>query len=74
MANPMSTHVAIIQKHDTDMRRAVMVPPEQSLDFDPGPGATRRWLWPYLGTEWHLVEFLEIAPNSLSSLTSNSEG
>lgn len=56
----MTTHVAIIQKHDTDIRRAVLVPPGQSLDFDKGR-ATRQWLWPYLNNEWHLVEFIEVA-------------
>lgn len=60
----MITHVAIIETHD-DVRpyrkRAILVPAGQSLDFDPGPGADRRWLWPYLGTDFHLVEFVEIA-------------
>lgn len=39
---------------------AVPVPFGQSLDFDEGPGATRRWLHPYLGTQFHLVEFVEV--------------
>lgn len=53
------THVAIIELHETTKRKAVIVPTDQSLDFDEGD-ATRRWLWPYLGTDHHLVEFVEI--------------
>jgi hypothetical protein len=58
-------HVAIIETHESIRPRkklAVPVPPGQSLDFDPGPGADRQWLRPYLGTDFHLVDFVEVAP------------
>ncbi len=36
------------------------VPDGQSLEFDEGPGATRRWLWPHLEAgEWHLMAFVD---------------
>ncbi len=56
-------YVAIIETHvgiRPHKKIAVPVPAGQSLDFDPGPGATRRWLNPYLGTEFHLVDFVEV--------------
>jgi len=53
-------HVAIIRNHDyPNMVRAIKVPDGQSLGFDED-GATRKWLWPYLGTEWHLIEIVEV--------------
>ncbi len=58
-----STHVAILETHvgiRPHRKVAVLVPPGQSLDFDDGPGATRRWLIPYLGTDFHLVDFVEM--------------
>lgn len=58
-------HIALLQRHDRTQRRTVLVPLGQSLGFDED-GATRRWLWPYLGTEWHLDGFLPLeieAPN-----------
>jgi hypothetical protein len=60
-----STHVAILERDDAEgdwrgNHKAVLVPPGQSLDFDDGPGATRKWLYPYLGTEYHLLEFIEL--------------
>jgi hypothetical protein len=41
------------------MLRAIIVPPGQSLDMDEGK-ASRKWLWPYLNSNWHLKEFVEI--------------
>ena len=53
--------VAILQRHDSSKEtKNVPVPDGQSLDFDEG-AATRRWLWPHLGTEWHLMEFRPVA-------------
>lgn len=49
--------VAILEMHERTIRKAVLVPPGQSLEMDEG---ARRWLHPYIGTEWHLVEFLKI--------------
>lgn len=57
-----SSYVAVIERHDLTQKKAVPVPCGQSLDFD-ADDATRRWLWPVLGSEWHLVEFLPIQPN-----------
>jgi len=48
--------IAVLERHDHSERKEVPVPAGQSLDFDEG-AATRRWLWPHLGNEWHLVEF-----------------
>lgn len=61
-----STHVAILERHGSKDREAIMVPPGQSLAMDKDT-ATRKWLWPYLGkagdaSEWHLVEFVKIRP------------
>lgn len=56
-----ATHVAVIRNGDLPEKKVVIMPPGQPLGFDPGPGTTRRWLWPYLGSSWHLVEFLEIS-------------
>lgn len=60
-------YVAILEMHDETKRKAVLVPLGQSLEFDEG-SATRRWLHPHLGTDWHLVEFIEIdaAPSTLA--------
>ena len=58
-------HVAILETHQgrrPHRKIAVPVPPGQTLDFDDGPGATRRWLDPYLGEDFHLVEFVELVP------------
>lgn len=53
-------HVAILGSlKDRAVIKLVMVPEGQSLDFDKGPGATRKWLWPHLKGGWHLVEFVE---------------
>ena len=63
-----TTHVAIIETHQGDrphQKLAVMVPVGQSLDFDEGK-ITRAWLHPYLGSRFHLVEFVEIAADALS--------
>jgi hypothetical protein len=69
---PAVTHIALLEHHDVEDRvslhaasyKAVLVPPGQSLDFDPEPGAERRWLWPYLGRTHHLVAFIEVATSS----------
>jgi hypothetical protein len=53
------TFVAVIEKHDRTEKRFVKVPLNQSLELDE-ESATRKWLWPYLKSEYHLVEFLEI--------------
>ena len=53
-------HIAILQKHnDRNIFKLVPVPEGQSLEFDK-EGATRRWLWPHIGNEWHLAEFVEL--------------
>lgn len=56
----VSTYVAILESHDRRKQKAVVVPVGQSLDFDEGPSATRRWLHPHLDSEWHLKEFLPL--------------
>lgn len=56
-------YVAIIEHHDYTIRRAVLVPKGQSLEFDEG-AITRGWLHPYLGRDWHLKEFLKIEPET----------
>lgn len=48
--------MARLRRHDRSEDRLIPVPPGQSLGFDEN-GATRRWLAPYLGTEWHLIGF-----------------
>ncbi len=55
----MTNFVAIIENHDRTARRAVLPPVGATKDFDKDY-ATREWLWPYLGTRWHLVEFLDV--------------
>jgi hypothetical protein len=52
-------HIAILGSlKERALLKIVAVPQGQSLDFDPGPGATRKWLHPHLGREWHLIEFI----------------
>jgi hypothetical protein len=51
--------VAVIERHDRSEKRFVPVPVNQSLDFDPDT-ITREWLHPYLNSDWHLFEFLQI--------------
>ena len=61
------TYVAILETHvgiRPHRKIAVHVPPGQSLDFDEGPGATRMWLRPHLGRQFHLVEFVELITTS----------
>lgn len=64
---PQITHIALLEIHGRSSLlhapdfRAVIVPPGQSLDFDEGPGASRRWLHPYLGKTHHLASFIEVA-------------
>lgn len=58
---PQPTHVAILRHHDNYAKmKAVIVPAGQSLDFDEGSGATRKWLQPYTAGEYHLYAFVPI--------------
>jgi hypothetical protein len=64
--------VALLEKHSanrgdhTDDERhdrrfkAVALPAGQSEDFDEGDGAARKWLWPHLGRDHHLVAFIDV--------------
>ena len=64
--------VALLEKHSanrgdhTDDERydhrykIILLAEGQSEDFDDGPGATRKWLWPHLGREYHLVSFIDV--------------
>lgn len=52
-------YVAILERHDRRGKKAVIVPDGQSLEFD-ADDATRRWLRPSLGRDYHLVEFLPV--------------
>lgn len=49
-------YVALLERHDRTAKKVVLVPGGQSLDFDKGT-ATRAWLHPHLGADWHLNEF-----------------
>lgn len=52
--------VALLRNLDDPMvQKIVPVPEGQSLEFDEG-SATRQWLLPHLGREWHLLSFHEI--------------
>jgi hypothetical protein len=57
--NAASQHIAIIERHDYTEKRAVLVPPGQSLGMGES-WPVRPWLMPYLGSDWHLVEFLDV--------------
>jgi hypothetical protein len=50
--------VAIIKHHEFQKWRAIELKEGQSTDFD-SDAATRRWLWPFIDTEWHLLEIVE---------------
>jgi hypothetical protein len=50
--------VAILKHHEWPDWRAIELPPGQSVEFDEG-SATRRWLHPALGTEWHLLKIVD---------------
>lgn len=53
-------HIAILETHTRPTKKkAIIVPEGQGLDFDEGT-EDRKWLWPYIGTKWHLREFIEI--------------
>lgn len=39
--------------------KAVLLKPDQSEDYDQG-GGTRKWLWPHLGTDYHLFGFIDV--------------
>lgn len=47
--------IAILRSHDQKRFKFVPVPDDQSVDFDKN-AATRRWLDPHLGHDWHLAE------------------
>lgn len=51
--------VAIIKMHDNSVWRAIALTEGQSIEFDPD-SATRRWLWPFLRTEYHLLDIVEV--------------
>lgn len=51
--------VAIIKHHEWGAWRAIELPTGQSAEFDEG-SATRRWLYPYLGTDWHLLDIVDV--------------
>lgn len=51
------SYIALLESHDYKQLKWVPVPAGQSLDFDDGT-ATRRWLYPHLGSEWHLLRFV----------------
>lgn len=38
--------------------KVVLMPEGHSEDFD--EEGTRRWLWPHLGRDYHLVEFVNV--------------
>jgi hypothetical protein len=52
-------YAALLISHDRKRTKWVVVPEGQSLDFDEGT-ATRRWLHPHLGSEWHLFDFVRL--------------
>lgn len=56
-----SEYIAILERHDRTIQRAILVPYGQSLEFDEGT-ICRAWLSPYLGTKWHLVAFVCLTP------------
>ena len=55
-----NAYVALLRHNDDPNNlKAVLVPTGQTLDFDED-AATRRWLWPHLGYEFHLVAFVPL--------------
>tara|TARA_R110002126_G_C10227563_1_gene479692 strand:- start:66 stop:245 length:180 start_codon:yes stop_codon:yes gene_type:complete len=52
-------YIAIIESHDYKERLCVIVPECQTIEFDEG-SATRQWLWPHLGDNYHLSEFVKL--------------
>ena len=48
---------ALLERHDRKGTKLIPVPLNQSEEFD-DTGATRKWLHPYLGSEYHLVDFV----------------
>lgn len=50
---------ALLRHHDMKQSKWIVVPEGQSLDFDEG-SATRRWLAPHLGSDWHLFGFVSL--------------
>jgi hypothetical protein len=74
-AEPVSVtvkYVAILERHDRRGKKAVIVPDGQSLEFDED-STTRRWLYPYLGNEYHLNEFLPVEPSALPRVQAPAE-
>ncbi len=51
-------HVAILRRHDRTDVKLVPVPAGQSIDMD--EHGRRQWLWPHIGTEWHLMDFVAL--------------
>ena len=49
-----------MDRHPPDRYKLVLMKEGQSEDFDDGPGASRKWLHPYLGRDYHLVAFVEV--------------
>jgi hypothetical protein len=65
-APPSANRVAILRRHDAvGDYKLIPVPAGQSEDFDED-SATRRWLWPYLGYEYHLKAFAD-APSAIET-------
>jgi len=50
---------AVLRKHDHKEWKLVPMAQGQSEDFDPDR-ATRDWLWPHLGHNWHLMAFVDV--------------
>lgn len=56
----MKTRVAVLQHHDDYATfKVVRLAAGQSEDFDEG-SATRRWLRPHLGDDYHLMAFVDL--------------
>lgn len=70
-AHPEDFEYAVLfRSHDYKRTKWAIVPEGQSLDFDEGGGASRRWLWPYLGDDWHLFAFVSLrAPHNRGGVT-----
>lgn len=46
-------------RHPVDRFKVIPLAEGQSEDFDKD-SATRKWLWPHLGRDYHLVAFVDI--------------
>ena len=47
------------ERFPPDRYKIVLMDPHQSEDFD-ADSATRKWLWPHLGRDYHLIEFIDV--------------